>query len=130
MKKNLLLALVGAAFMFAFVGCTPTEATTPKEDTSATTVAEKVKCDACGKEFDKSAIKEVDGKMVCVNCAEMHDGKHDADMFDCACGKQIARADAVDVDGKPYCKDCAAKMGKGDVPTDTGDHEHKEGETH
>jgi formylmethanofuran dehydrogenase subunit E len=61
----------------------------------------------CGHEMDKSAMKEVDGKMVCVNCAEKGDGMQTADMIDCPCGKQIAAADAVEKDGKKVCADCA-----------------------
>lgn len=130
MKKNLLLALFGAAIMFAFVGCTPSETAAPKEETAtATTATEKVACSACGHEMDKSAMKEVDGKMVCVNCAEKNDGAQNADMIDCACGMQVAKADAVDVEGKMYCKDCAAKMGKATTPEDDG-HGHAPGETH
>ncbi|MFM9871987.1 MAG: hypothetical protein ACKVQS_00820 [Fimbriimonadaceae bacterium] len=133
-----MLALFSAALMFAFVGCTPTETTAPKEETataSNTASTEKATCADCGHEMDKSAMKEIDGKMVCVNCAEKKDGNHDAEMISCACGKQVAKTDSVDIDGKAYCKDCAAKMGKGDVPTETNapstdDHEHKEGDTH
>ncbi len=111
MKKNILLALFGAALMFAFVGCAPTEAApSPDAPAAQTASAEKVKCPECGHEVDKSALKDVHGTMVCVNCAEKHDGTHEANMIDCTCGKQVAMSDAVDVEGKMYCKDCADKL--------------------
>lgn len=137
MKKTILLALFSAALTFAFVGCTPTEEASSTNGASVaagSTETEKVACADCGHEMDKSAMKEIDGKMVCVNCAEKHDGNHDADMINCACGMQVAKADAIDVDGTLYCKMCAEKM-KGDVPVTgttpaAGDHGPDDGHGH
>ncbi|ARU41516.1 hypothetical protein CCB80_10365 [Armatimonadetes bacterium Uphvl-Ar1] len=109
--KNQLLTLVAAvACSFAIIGCSTTEAPatdTKPAETGSTATAEKATCTDCGHEMDKSAMKEVDGKMVCVNCAEKGEGMQTADMIDCPCGKQIAAADAVEKDGKKVCADCA-----------------------
>lgn len=112
MKKTLFTLLTAAVCCFAFIGCAATEpAAEPAAtgtETSSTATAEMATCSDCGHEMDKAAMKDVDGKMVCVNCAEKHDGNHDAEMADCAmCSKQVPVADMADKDGKKVCTACA-----------------------
>lgn len=113
MKKNLMLALVGAALMFAFVGCAPAENATTTEGTATTASAEKVACADCGSKYDKSAMKDTHGNMLCISCSEKHEASHEAVMYDCVCGKQVAASQVVELEGKKYCKDCADKMKEG-----------------
>jgi formylmethanofuran dehydrogenase subunit E len=63
----------------------------------------------CQGNVDSSAIKVIDGKEVCVNCAEKSGGMQDADMSDClACNTQVATKDLVEKDGKKICAACAS----------------------
>lgn len=134
MKKALITAVFAVCAAFALVACAPTQeasSTNPASQSataSTAATAAKVKCDLCGAEVEASAIKMVDGKNVCINCAEQHDGNHDANMVDCAgCGMQVAKADAIEKDGKPYCSHCAESMGltkqESGTTTETPSHE-------
>lgn len=137
MKKILLTAVFAACSAFALVACSPTQEASSKNPaseaaTAGTATAAKVKCEKCGAEVDASAIKEVDGKKICINCAEAKDGKHDADMVSCAgCGMQVAKADAIEKDGKEYCSHCAESMGlKKEESGATTETPKTEGESH
>lgn len=77
--KRWFLALLSATLILAAIGCKKSEEpsntgskTTPTTDTAANNAptAEMMKCDGCGAMHNKADMVEVDGKMMCKDCAD------------------------------------------------------------
>ncbi|KAA0224912.1 MAG: hypothetical protein AKCLJLPJ_01152 [Fimbriimonadales bacterium] len=77
--KKWLIVLACASLIFAAIGCQKAEEPAAAEDktTSATdtstnnaSTAEMMKCEGCGSMHDKADMVDVDGKMMCKDCAD------------------------------------------------------------
>ncbi|MBX3095885.1 MAG: hypothetical protein KF812_03405 [Fimbriimonadaceae bacterium] len=130
MKQMLLSALLGAALMIGFTGCTPSEApaaegenpttsTSVANDSGASTTAstaEMANCDKCQIAVDKATLVSVDGKMLCTHCAPEGTttaaGGEEVAMAKCAdCGKEMAKTELIAHGDAFVCKACDAAHG-------------------
>lgn len=127
MKNMLLTAVVGAALMIGFAGCTPSEAPVTEGDspststtvateggsTTSTETSEMANCDKCQIAVEKGTLVSVDGKMLCTHCAPAGAaGDEKVAMAMCSeCGKEMAKAEMVAHGDKMICKACDAAHG-------------------
>ncbi len=117
------IAILAAIAAILVSGCNKPDEAAAGGDANATTsgasaastaggetmmAADMGKC-ACGAEVKKADMVDVNGTMMCKDCADKAKGG-DMAMAKCeGCGHDHAKSEMVDVNGKMMCKDCADK---------------------